>query len=511
MTKNKIITNDGYAQFIWGDGSGRIHETACDNVYAAFYEDTVSFVLIGLPKSSGLALFTTRAEDLELNGVTYSVAELPDAVAEAFAPGGVGIHFEIVDELPEVGESNVIYLVPSAESGETDYYTEYIWLETEERYEKIGTTDEAKLNVPIWKDNRYPGALRFNHSGNMATGVRSNAFGYETVASGVDSLVMGDRCSGTSNCNFVQGQYTLASAPHAVAMGHRTIASGQDSFVQGVYAKATNNIEFSVGKHNVSHKASNDWGDSGNTLFSIGNGATSGSAHNALEVMQNGDIYLSLDGQDVKLQDHLASEPSSAVTSGDTNAVQGGAVYTFVNDKLGSGFTVSSVTEVIESNERVVANALNYLNTNKLDVSAYTPTDLSNYYQKNETSGATEIATALAEKLAISDFNAYSGAVDTLINSKASQSDLDTLSGTVTAHTANTDIHITSAERTAWNDKINTSAIVTSITSSSTDSQVPSAKAVNDQMGGLKLMSISQAAYDALVTKDPNTLYVIND
>jgi len=278
-----------------------------------------------------------------------------------------------------------------------------------------------------------------------------------------------------------------------------------------VYAKATNNIEFSVGKHNVSHKASNDWGDSGNTLFSIGNGATSGSAHNALEVMQNGDIYLSLDGQDVKLQDHLASEPSSAVTSGDTNAVQGGAVYTFVNDKLGSGFTVSSVTEVIESNERVVANALNYLNTNKLDVSAYTPTDLSNYYQKNETSGATEIATALAEKLAISDFNAYSGAVDTLINSKASQSDLDTLSGTVTAHTANTDIHITSAERTAWNDKINTSAIVTSITSSSTDSQVPSAKAVNDQMGGLKLMSISQAAYDALVTKDPNTLYVIND
>ena len=98
-------------------------------------------------------------------------------------------------------------------------------------------------------------------------------------------------------------------------------------------------------------------------------------------------------------------------------------------------FTVSSVTEVIESNERVIANALNDLELSKLD---------------------------------IADFN--------------------TLSGTVSAHTADTDIHITSAERTAWNDKINTSAIVTSITSSSTDSQVPSAKAVYDVIGDIETL-----------------------
>ena len=56
---------------------------------------------------------------------------------------------------------------------------------------------------------------------------------------------------------------------------------------------------------------------------------------------------------------------------------------------------------------------------------------------------------------------------------------------------------------------VETSAITTTITSSSTDAQVPSAKAVNDQLGGLKLVKLTQSEYDALSTKDNSTLYVI--
>ena len=56
---------------------------------------------------------------------------------------------------------------------------------------------------------------------------------------------------------------------------------------------------------------------------------------------------------------------------------------------------------------------------------------------------------------------------------------------------------------------VETSAITTSVTSSSTDAQVPSAKAVNDKLGGLKLVKLTQSEYDALATKDDNTLYVI--
>ena len=57
--------------------------------------------------------------------------------------------------------------------------------------------------------------------------------------------------------------------------------------------------------------------------------------------------------------------------------------------------------------------------------------------------------------------------------------------------------------------KIDTSAITTSISSSSTDSQVPSAKAVYDKLDGLKLKKITQSEYDSLSTKDNSTLYVI--
>ena len=57
---------------------------------------------------------------------------------------------------------------------------------------------------------------------------------------------------------------------------------------------------------------------------------------------------------------------------------------------------------------------------------------------------------------------------------------------------------------------VETSAVTTSVSSTSTDTQVPSAKAVYDQLGGLKLVKLSQSEYNALQTKDPNTLYIVN-
>ena len=56
---------------------------------------------------------------------------------------------------------------------------------------------------------------------------------------------------------------------------------------------------------------------------------------------------------------------------------------------------------------------------------------------------------------------------------------------------------------------VETSAVTTSVSSTSTDSQVPSAKAVYDQLGGLKLVKLTQSQYDALQTKDSSTLYII--
>ena len=56
---------------------------------------------------------------------------------------------------------------------------------------------------------------------------------------------------------------------------------------------------------------------------------------------------------------------------------------------------------------------------------------------------------------------------------------------------------------------VETSAVTTSMSSTSTDTQVPSAKAVYDQLGGLKLVKLTQSQYDGLQTKDSSTLYII--
>lgn len=78
----------------------------------------------------------------------------------------------------------------------------------------------------------------------------------------------------------------------AVAIGDTQKANGDYSFAEGQNTIANNRSEHAMGEFNESNKASDTFGDSGNTLFSIGNGTSSTNRKNALEVMQNGDIYI---------------------------------------------------------------------------------------------------------------------------------------------------------------------------------------------------------------------------
>lgn len=49
-----------------------------------------------------------------------------------------GISFEEVEVLPEIGKSNVIYLVPTTDPGEKNVKDEYIYINGQ--YEKVGST-----------------------------------------------------------------------------------------------------------------------------------------------------------------------------------------------------------------------------------------------------------------------------------------------------------------------------------------------------------------------------------
>ena len=117
----------------------------------------------------------------------------------------------------------------------------------------------------------------------------------------------------------------------------------------------TNNMsEFACGQDNVSNKASNTYSDSGNTLFSVGNGVFMSTRHNAFEIRQNGDIYIA-DTNDtsttnyyekpmIKLQDALGG--GGGMTSGDVQTMIDESISgkTNQNDNL---FTIR--TNVIET------------------------------------------------------------------------------------------------------------------------------------------------------------------
>lgn len=141
----------------------------------------------------------------------------------------------------------------------------------------------------------------------------------------------------------------------------------------------------------------------------------------------------------------------------------------------------------------------------------------------------------------ISDFTNDAGYITNAdITGKADTSAVTAVSDALTAHTANTSVHVTAAEKAEWNSKaevieltqaqydalvtkdpdvlyvISDAApaeviISTTITSSSTNGEAASAKAVYDFVGGLKMVKMTSAEYQALATKDANTVYFVGD
>ena len=91
----------------------------------------------------------------------------------------------------------------------------------------------------------------------------------------------------------------------AVLVGDTQEANGAYSFSEGQHTVANNRSEHALGEYNKSNKANDTFGDEGNTLFSIGNGTSESDRKNAFEVMQNGDIYIYVNGKRVCLNDVL--------------------------------------------------------------------------------------------------------------------------------------------------------------------------------------------------------------
>ena len=135
-----ISTSD--ANITFTDTNGKVMVVPKNRVYTHFNVDTVTFLLIERYDNEGICIFTTIAEDLEINGTTYTYEQLlnGEGISDLFSPTG-SLSYKIVDELPQTGTNGVIYLVPKGENS----HTEYLWIEDEERYEMLGDVGDIDL------------------------------------------------------------------------------------------------------------------------------------------------------------------------------------------------------------------------------------------------------------------------------------------------------------------------------------------------------------------------------
>lgn len=92
--------------------------------------------MVTLRKSSNYdLLFSAKIGKVKINGVFLTKQNAQTLFDEALGgSSGSVLKFEEVQQLPTTGENGVIYLVPNGD----DTFTEWIWLEDEERFEKLG-------------------------------------------------------------------------------------------------------------------------------------------------------------------------------------------------------------------------------------------------------------------------------------------------------------------------------------------------------------------------------------
>ena len=280
-------------------------------------------------------------------------------------------------------------------------------------------------------------------SSTLASGDYSHAEGYSTKASGESSHAEGYNTKAIGSRSHAEGYNTTASGNSSHAEGVGTQAIGSRSHAEGRETIANNDSEHASGQYNISNSATTTFGDSGNTLFSVGNGTADNARHNAFEIRQNGDIYIVSGGSEILLQDNLGGNITidqviDSGTSASTNAVATSAVYGFV-----TSYTPSiTVDQVLDNTTSASTNPV----SSKAVYDAVTDNELvwTNAYVT-----LSGVVSSHTENTNIHLANGDREKIDSI----------GTLSGTVTAHTANTEIHVTAADKTAWNAKVDASAI----------------------------------------------------
>lgn len=214
---------------------------------------------------------------------------------------------------------------------------------------------------------------------------------------------------------------------------------------------------------------------------------------------------------------------------------------------LDNYYDKDEVNTIIEDNEYTISQAINDLNDRKLDASAYTPVDLSDYYTKQETQEAINAATsgtpssATIERLR-TDVNALSGDVSNLYETKLDASaytptDLSqywtsaqtqsAIDDAISGITGGTGVTVDPTLDSGSTNAVANSAITNALDAKADASNVYTIAETNYLINGLSSNVYSktevnnlvsnkanvwcgdETSFNALTTKDANTIYLV--
>lgn len=120
---------------------------------------------------------------------------------------------------------------------------------------------------------------------------------------------------------------------------------------------------------------------------------------------------------------------------------------------------------------------------------------LAGYSTTSEMNAAITAATgALAESIAEQGYQT-SGDVQNAISGKADTTAVTAVNNTLTAHTANTDVHVTTADKTAWNAKVDTSDLAGYADAVKYDTQSKYMKFYHGGTGGTEVFSFDASPF----------------
>ena len=180
----------------------------------------------------------------------------------------------------------------SAKGGETYRAGQNIDISNNSISAKGYVFDDTKKSFAEGEDTTASGyASHTEGVGTKASGYTSHAEGYNSQALEYYSHAEGASTIASNYYAHAEGYSTTASGNSSHAEGFHTITSGNYSHTEGDHTIAQNTSEHAQGKYNKSNSYT-DNDKTINTIHSTGIGTSNNDRKNAVEVMDNGDVYV---------------------------------------------------------------------------------------------------------------------------------------------------------------------------------------------------------------------------